>query len=78
MNEDGDAAVRALGEEGGANALAWTPVEFVADDAHGEMDLAGVRFRAGRDRVEPVLERAERGDQILGTDAGGGKRRGEG
>ena len=40
------------------------PVRFVAHNAHRQMDLAGMRARAGRNRIEARLERFQLRDEF--------------
>ena len=54
----------AVGEERRAHALARAAQRIVAHHAHAEMHLAGVRLRAGGNRVEPRLELAQQRDEL--------------
>ncbi len=78
LHEDLDrAVVGAVGEIGGADALAVAAeVVGVADDGDGEADLAGVRERTGGDGVQPGLEALEDAGPVPGTGTDGGTRRG--
>jgi len=58
----------AVGEERRAHALARAAGGLVAHGADGEVDLIGVRFGGGGDRIEARLEFAERADEVGGRE----------
>ena len=59
-------AVDAVCEEGGAHSAALPAVRLVTDDAHAEVHLAGMRARAGGNRVKPWLEFFQHRNQLFG------------
>ena len=62
--------LNAVGQIGGANALASASVQFIAHDGHGEVDGFGMRFGRRGDGIKARLELAQDLDQLLGGELG--------
>ena len=71
-HRNGSVAVDPVGQVGGANPLARTAAVLVGHLGHGEVNLVGVCFWAGRDGVETWIEFAKLADERFSRNKVGG------